>query len=193
MFFKELDEMNRKMVEQLNQIGKKDKIVIWYGPNSMELITLYQICHKFRFHNLFKSYTGDLQIKATFDSANVGACNQEQILKLLKKIQPLAHDEKVNYANELGRLMDENEMVRIFKDDSVISEKETFYDALILSNITNVYIKAARVVGGTMGQSKYLVGDMFIDYRMRVLINSGELMHKKNKKLPMRFMSIKLP
>jgi hypothetical protein len=89
--------------------------------------------------------------------------------------------------------MDENEMVRIFKDDSVISEKETFYDALILSNVTNVYIKAARVVGGTMGQSKYLVGDMFIDYRMRVLINSGELMHKKNKKLPMRFMSIKLP
>lgn len=119
-------------------------------------------------------------------------CEPEQILTLISKIKQITDKEKTHCVKELERLINEDKMVRILKDDRVVSKEEEFYDELILSNASKSYLKAPRVIGGTMGKSKYPVGDTFLDYRLRKLINKGELILKGNIGSTMRLIEVKL-
>lgn len=193
VYGEELPELYKDMNDKLDQIKNEDKIVVWYGPSSMDTISLYQICSRFRNNSLFKVSVEDLEDYKDMYIPSVGACNPEQILTLTSKIKPITDKEKTSCVKELERLINENKMVRILKDDKVISKEEDFYDELILSNTTKSFLKVPRVVGATMGKSKYLVGDTFIDYRIRKLIDKGELSLIGNKEAEMRLIEVKLP
>jgi len=192
-YWAELQELYTAMNDKLDEIKKDDKIVVWYGPNSMDTISLYQICSRFRNNILFKVSVEELEENKERYIPSVGACNPDQILDLTTKIKPITDKEKTSCVKELERVINENKMIRILKEDQVISKDEEFYDALILSNATKSFLKVPRVVGATMGKSKYLVGDTFIDYRLRKLIDKGDLIVKGNKEAAMRLIEVKLP
>nr|WP_276575915.1 DUF3658 domain-containing protein [Oceanirhabdus seepicola] len=77
---------------------------------------------------------------------------------------------------EVLRISKEN--LRILKENKIIGVDESYYDYDILSNCTFNFKKAARVIGMTMGKSHQLVGDTYIDYRVRKLIESGKVEYR---------------
>ncbi|TCO74428.1 DUF1835 domain-containing protein [Marinisporobacter balticus] len=191
--WEELQELYSAMIEKLNQINNKDKIVVWCGPNSIEVILFYQLCYKFRENSIFKVSLCELEEHKNIHISLTGQCEPEHILNLTSQIRPITDEEKIYCVKELKRLINENKMVRILEDDRVASKEEEFYDELILENAKKSYLKAPRVIGGTMGKSKYPVGDTFIDYRLRKLIDQGKLILRGNKESAMRFIEVKLP
>lgn len=53
-----------------------------------------------------------------------------------------------------------------------------YYDNDILEHTPDEFMRAARVVGTVMGMSDQVVGDTFIDYRLRKLIEAGKIEYR---------------
>nr|WP_261378379.1 DUF3658 domain-containing protein [Paenibacillus agilis] len=50
-----------------------------------------------------------------------------------------------------------------------------YYDVFLLEHVTDDYQLAARVVGAVMGDSNLVVGDMYLAFGVRQLIDEGKL------------------
>jgi len=67
-------------------------------------------------------------------------------------------------------------MVRILEGGKKIDGKEEkFYDSEILKNLTSEWQKAWRLVGNTLNRMKIKTGDVFIEWRIKQLINEGKI------------------
>lgn len=69
---------------------------------------------------------------------------------------------------------------------------ESYYDNEILENCTFNFKMAARVIGATMGKSAQVVGDTYIDHRVRKLIENGRIEYRGRLKT-MRDFEIRVP
>lgn len=79
---------------------------------------------------------------------------------------------------ELKVLRDTNEKSRILEDDKIVGVQEDYYDFNLLSNCTNNFKKASVVVGSAMGNSQQSVGDTYLSYKVRKLIESGKIEYR---------------
>ncbi|WP_462408595.1 DUF1835 domain-containing protein [Neobacillus sp. Marseille-QA0830] len=96
------------------------------------------------------------------------------------KGKPLSDEEKRQYQEEWRELAEGKQVLRIWKDNRIISVSEDYYDSLILDTIKNLqqqndFILTARVVGATLGQMQEPVSDSYLEYRIRHLVYNQQL------------------
>jgi len=168
--------------ESIKNIYSDSKIVIWYGENTGDQVGLRYLNALLRNKELYEvnvseSYIGDYNGNR-YKPRALGECSPEEINHIISSMKKLEKEKCNRLINDWEVLRISKENLRILKENKIIGVDESYYDYDILSNCTFNFKKAARVIGMTMGKSHQLVGDTYIDYRVRKLIESGKVEYR---------------
>ncbi|HEY8387612.1 MAG TPA: DUF1835 domain-containing protein [Parasegetibacter sp.] len=99
-----------------------------------------------------------------------------EFLKAKKLARAITLSEFEIDPDEWKKLCDDNAVVRILEGGKKIVSKEAdYYDKNILSNITNEWQKASRVILNVVNRSKMKGEENFIAWRIRRMIAEGKL------------------
>jgi hypothetical protein len=100
----------------------------------------------------------------------------KEFLKAKKLARPITLSEFEVDPDEWNKTCAENAMVRFLEGGKKIVGKDiSFFDADILSNITNEPQKLSRVLSNTLNRMKVKTGDVFIVARIRSFEESGKI------------------
>ncbi|WP_018665416.1 DUF3658 domain-containing protein [Heyndrickxia acidiproducens] len=90
--------------------------------------------------------------------------------------------ERLDYPDKCWlSLMDKHENLRIWQNGKILSVPEDYYDEFIINKAKKLhsirrkkeFIIAPRIIGEVLGYLEQYVGDSFIEYRIRKLIEAG--------------------
>ncbi|MEH7072902.1 DUF1835 domain-containing protein [Neobacillus drentensis] len=121
------------------------------------------------------------------------------LLEQAKSTEPLSYQERIQFQREWEELAQSKEILRLWKNGRVTNVTEDYFDALILKTIENLhsqqqqkdFIKTAKVVGTAMQEMDEMVGDFYLEFRIRHLIYN-EFLELKGVPRSMRHYWIKL-
>ena len=105
------------------------------------------------------------------------------ILEQARSKEPIAYQKRIQLQREWEELAQSKDVLRLWKDGRVTGVPEDYYDALILKTIdhlhaeqgTNDFIKTGEVIGTAMQDMDEMVGDFYLEYRIRHLLYNGAL------------------
>lgn len=164
-----------------------EKIVIWHGNSVDDRLLLYMACSLIN-GDLY--YVDISEIKDLFPHLckspfllSLGACSIADTGILYGKIKPISSELKQQYIAEWNRWSASDASLRIVdSDNNIVEVGEDYFDELILSNCTSEYNVSARVIGKTLCDSNFLVGDSFLLKRIISLITQNKLSACNNDK-----------
>lgn len=195
-YLQDIDKDFIEMYKKIKNTDKEAKIIIWYGENANDQVGLRYLVSLLKDRELYEVNISDLSIYVSDDIKYtprvLGECDSEEIQNLIPKIKKIDKEVHNNFIDEWKVLSNSKENLRVFKENKIVCVDETYYDNDILSNCTLNFRKATRAIGATMGKSGQLVSDLYIDYRVRKLIESGKLEYR-GKLATMREFDIKVP
>jgi hypothetical protein len=198
-----------KTVEEIKAIQEQLPIILWIGDNASEqtglrfvlfLLTnkpndVYLIHSTSSYENLIN--TDEVQYKLM----HTGEIIPDKVTIIYEQQlgSPLTEEERSKLASEWRRLSDSKEVLRIWDDDEIKNVAEDNFDSYIVDRARDLherfgmeeFIKAYRLVGEVYGNLDDLIGDRFIEYRLRSLIYKG-ILEIKGVPKGIRYYSIRL-
>lgn len=155
---------------------------IWMGQNQHDVTGYYWLMPQ------LKSYQGRIMILYLnnlpfinekghlFYPWSVHDILPKEAVKAKKLARQITLSEFEVDPDEWKKLSEENATVRILEGGKkIVAKEESFYDNEILKNLTSDWQKATRVLSNTLHRMKIKTGDVFIMWRMKHLINSGNI------------------
>jgi len=117
----------------------------------------------------------------------------------------LSQYERKRLEEEWLILKDAKETLRIWRNEKIKSVREDYYDQYMINMAKKLqlerereqeqepedFMKSARLIGEVLGHLDQYVGDSFLEYRLRKLIEKGVFEVEGNLKA-MRFYSVRL-
>lgn len=108
----------------------------------------------------------------------------------------LTVEKRMQFECEWDRLSNSTEFLRVWKENEVHSVQEDYFDQFIIECAKSIgadreFLKAPRVIGEALGLVEQLVGDTFLEYRLKELIKQ-EVFEFIGSLDEMRFYSVKL-
>ncbi|HBU91597.1 MAG TPA: hypothetical protein DEB53_10385 [Bacillus pumilus] len=211
--FGHFDEMvtdQHRMLQQIKDIKDGTRILIWTGSNAHEQIGLRYAIYLLKeknielslintttaFDQLFNTNTRRMGIR------HAGEITTEK-LKVLYKSKEHMHsvtkEERAQFLIEWLSFAKENHTLRIWQKGKTISVPEDEFDAYLVKMAKRVhqsepeedYIKTPRLIGEVIGYLEQYIGDDFIEYRLKTLIDQG-IFDMIGRRTSMRYYSIKL-
>ncbi|GAF65140.1 hypothetical protein BTS2_2038 [Bacillus sp. TS-2] len=181
-----------KKIDEIKSIETKAKIVIWVGDNAHEQTALSYILYTLKNHSneiqcihATKDYQ-EIQPDDTYVPLHIGEMLPESlsiIYDLHKNSPALSAEEKKVYEDNWEDLATKTEVLRIWSNQRIQHVAENYYDDDILAVISHLhneqkekdFIKASRIIGELLGRIKQDIGDLYFEYRMRMLLFQGKL------------------
>ncbi|WP_342488182.1 DUF1835 domain-containing protein [Bacillus sp. FSL M8-0266] len=211
--FGHFDDMvtdQHRMLQQIKDIKDGTSIFIWTGSNAHEQIGLRYAIYLLKEKNielsLINTTTAFDQLFNTntrrMDIRHVGEITTEK-LKVLYKSKEHMHsvtkEERAQLLIEWLSFAKENHTLRIWQKGQTISVPEDEFDAYLVKMAKRVhqsepeedYIKTPRLIGEVIGYLEQYIGDDFIEYRLKTLIDQG-IFDMIGRRTSMRYYSIKL-
>lgn len=168
--------------KDIDELPKNAKVVIWHGLNTSDQIGLRYLCSKLKNKDIYEINVSKIIQKDFLNQEyfirSLGECNLEKIELIINSIEKINEDRKIYLAKEWNEIRKMHGNLRILKENKIVTVEETYYDKEILFNCTLNFKKAARVIGATMGKSDQVIGDSYIDYRVRKLIENKSIEYK---------------
>ncbi|WXR60944.1 DUF3658 domain-containing protein [Peptostreptococcaceae bacterium AGR-M142] len=181
-YFEEYSKAVVDSYNNLNDIDKTHTIIIWHGNNSSDQVGLRYIISKLENKNIYEVDVSKQPIMFFKDEAYIpralGECSIENIEKVILNMKKIDNERLEELKNDWQELRNSKENLRIVKDSKILGVEEDFYDSKIVANTGFNFKMAARIIGKTMGESKHLVTDTYIDYRIRKLIEQGKIKYQ---------------
>ncbi|MCT4584579.1 MAG: DUF1835 domain-containing protein [Peptostreptococcaceae bacterium] len=181
-YFEEYSNAVEDSYTNLNDINKTHIIIIWHGNNANDQVGLRYLLSKLENKNIYEVDVSQNAIKFFRNEAYIpralGECSIENIEKVILNMKKFDSEKLENLKNDWSRLKDSKENLRIVENGEIIDVEEDFYDSKIVANTGFNFKMAARIIGKTMGESKHLVTDTYIDYRIRKLIEQGKIKYQ---------------
>ncbi|QNB47817.1 DUF1835 domain-containing protein [Thermanaerosceptrum fracticalcis] len=193
--YDEFDEYKSGFLKAINQIAcipEGEPITIWIAENSHEQTGLRYVLY------LLKGRTNEVKVINTtklyaelFSQPNIkcvvlhtGEISPEKlqiIYEETKEKHPLSHLEREQFEQEWLNLADNREVLRIWQNGRIQSVPEDYYDQYIINRAkqlhkklkTQEFMKSARLIGEVLGHLEQYVGDEFLEYRLKKLIEKG--------------------
>lgn len=198
----------QQSLQKLLEIEDGQQVTIWTCENATEQIGLRICCY------LLKGKKIDLSIVNTFDAMKdytkykdveidilqTGECNAEQLAYFYKNLLvPISLKNRNALEQEGQRLLQSLSSTRSWRQGKIINELETRDDPFILDCAKRIhdqrqnqdFIIATRVIGEVIGNSEEYLSDAWIEYRIRSLIDAGQLLYEGNLE-SMRMYKIKV-
>ena len=166
------------------------KRVVWFSRRSvsdfcgfLELVSQmgrksYQVVDLTRLEIAYRTREGETENRTIFTLAELSP-DQVRENALWDRSVPLSGDERRRYRRYWQRLRRENAPFRVVDGDAVISTSIELYDNMLLSRLTAEWSRAACIIAdaiaGSLGDTRYQVGDLVLFGRLRKLIDAGRL------------------
>ena len=189
------EETYRQSLEKLKSLKDGDEITIWTCENASEQIGLRLVCFLAadKKVDLFMVNTAkamddfmeDSDIQ--FDIRHSGECNGKQLVTFYKDYRKAISPEMAEaFSQDAKRLLSSTSLLRSWKLGGIVDDEESRDDEFIMDCLREQqdgqsesgYVKAVRVIGQVFGESHHIYSDYWIDYRIRSLIHSGQLISR---------------
>ncbi|MFD1413627.1 DUF1835 domain-containing protein [Oceanobacillus jeddahense] len=198
----------QRALKQLSEIKEGDKLTIWTCENASEQIGLRISCYLLKEKKVELTLINTAEAMKEYmngkglniDIRTTAECNMQQLLHFYTHSNNAVTKEmRKNFEQAGEELLQRGSIVRSWKQGEIIDELETRDDEFIMEYTkreeqegkADDFIIAARVVGGVLGESDQILSDLWIEYRIRSLLQSGCLMYKGSLQ-SMRMYSIKV-
>lgn len=197
-------------LREIDDISDHVPIYIWCGNNADEQTGLRFILYLLRdkkndifIINSTKFYqryiTSKVEEQYVFSTGQIEPKNLKLIFEKSIEGKPLSDRDRKQFNKEWETLSQSKEVLRLWINDEIKGVPEHHFDTLILETIEKLYqeqgnkefLLTARVIGEILKQMDEVIGDFFLEYRIRHLIYSGVLELKGIPK-SMRHYSIRI-
>lgn len=211
--FGHFDDMvndQQRMLQRIKEIKAGSSILIWTGSNAHEQIGLRYAVYLLKeksielsvintttaFDQLFNTNTRRMDIR---HSGEITSEKLKVLYRSKQHIHTVSTEERERLQNEWLSFAKDNHTLRIWKKGQTISVPEDEFDAYLVKMAKRVhqsepeeeFIKTPRLIGEVIGHLDQYIGDDFIEYRIKKLIDQ-EIFDMKGKLTSMRYYSIKL-
>lgn len=209
-YFDDMVNVQHRMLQQIKEIKAGSRILIWTGSNAHEQIALRYAIYLLKeksielsvinittaFDQLFNTNTRRMILR---HSGEIASEKFKILYESKEHIHPVTKEERERLQNEWLSLAKENHTLRIWQKGQVISVPEDEFDAYLVKMAKRLhqsapeeeYIVTPRLIGEVIGHLDQYIGDDFIEYRLKTLIDQG-IFDMKGKRTSMRYYSIKL-
>lgn len=209
-YFDDMVNDQHRMLQQIKDIKDGTHILIWTGSNAHEQIGLRYAIYLLKeknielslinttaaFDQLFNTNTRRMDIR------HAGEITTEKLKVLYRckeHIHTVSKEEREKLQNEWLSFAKENHTLRIWQKGQTISVPEDEFDAYLVkmakrlhqSEPEEEYIVTPRLIGEVIGHLDQYIGDDFIEYRIKTLIDQG-IFDMIGRRTSMRYYSIKL-
>jgi hypothetical protein len=148
--------------------------IVWCGPNADEQLMLRAVCGLVGSLPLYLVDVGAGPSGAAPHRA-VGACTLDELRDAEQAARLLSEAARAALAADWERLLRTEYRLRIFEHDQIVGCEEDLFDPLLLAACPREFASAARIVGRVMRETPHLIGDSFLDDRLRELIARGKI------------------
>ncbi|MEH7883838.1 DUF1835 domain-containing protein [Bacillus sp. JJ1609] len=209
-YFEEEYEIRLKStLAEIEAISPHVPIVVWTAENADEQTgiryLLYLVKEKPNDICLINTTTAYQELFNTSEYqylySHTGGPEPEKLKEIYqrKTSSPLTQEERRRFEQEWITLAEKKEVLRIWKNNSIIAVNEDYFDELIITTAQKLhskktekeFIKAARIIGEVFAQIDNHVGDAFLEDRLRALVYKGVFEIKGIPK-GMRYYSVRL-
>ncbi|KXY07957.1 DUF1835 domain-containing protein [Bacillus sp. FSL K6-0067] len=190
-------------MEELHTIPIETTITIWKADNAHEHVGLCfvmaQLKDKKNIRIMNTSEASKEILKQEYDIRGTGELPPESLALLQKsfiELPCLTVEKRMQFECEWDRLSNSTEFLRVWKENEVHSVQEDYFDQFIIECAKSIgadreFLKAPRAIGEALGLVEQLVGDTFLEYRLKELIKQ-EVFEFVGSLDEMRFYSVKL-
>jgi hypothetical protein len=169
-------------IKTLIENYKSEKIYLWTGVSALEIIQTARLLYHLKpnrnnvFVFDFYNFSMSNKLGQFVYPKCLGATDLSRVDNLEKYFRQLTEGElcqyrklweKVKFGNSLLWVLDENKQL--------VAKDETYFDSFLLSYCTNEYQKPAQIIGKTLCDIDFNVGDGYLAYRMKQLVLMGKI------------------
>lgn len=190
-------------MEELHTIPIETPITIWKANNAHEHVGLCfvmaQLKDKKNIRVINTSEASKEILKQEYDIRGTEELAPESLALIQKSFVELLYisvEKRMKFEHEWDSLSKSTKFLRVWTDNEVHSVQEDYFDQFIIECAKSVgadqeFLKAPRVIGEALGLVNQLVGDTFLEYRLKELIKL-EVFEFEGSLDEMRFYSVKL-
>ncbi|MDJ1476034.1 DUF1835 domain-containing protein [Bacillus sp. LS15-K4] len=190
-------------MEELHTVPIETPITIWKANNAHEHVGLCfvmaQLKDKKNIRVINTSAASKEILKKEYAIRGTGELSPESLALIQKSFVELSYltvEKRMQFEHEWDSLSKSTEFLRVWTDDEVCSVQEDYFDQFIIECAKSIgadqeFLKAPRVIGEALGFVEQLVGDTFLEYRLKQLIKQ-EVFEFVGSLEEMRFYSVKL-
>ena len=207
--FQEYKQSFQKTIDQILSITEGLPITIWTADNAHEQTGLRFVVHLLRERNndiilinttkAFRELFKKRNVQYTVLHSGEISPEKLQIIYDQGQGRVLTDHDKEDYENEWLSISNNRETLRIWRNGRIVSVPEDYYDPFIIQKAeklhreqkTKDFMKSARLIGEVLGHLDQYVGDEFLEYRLRKLIEK-EVFDVEGSLIAMRYYSVKL-
>ncbi|PEX88141.1 DUF1835 domain-containing protein [Bacillus cereus] len=176
------------------EVSNESKVILWYGNNPSDEIGLRFVVFLLQNKNVrfetvnvteYARHIGykvhDINNKEIpYTIRSLGGMPPKFILDAFQTKKNLSNTNVQNLIKDWEKLSQTKNVLRILSDGDIITVAEDHYDCFILENTSNEYKSVARVIGEIIEQSDQYIGELYLIFRVHVLIQQGKLNYKGN-------------
>ena len=170
-----------KLIRRLDEEAD-ESVWIWMGQNA------HDVCGYYWLMSQLKNYQGRIQVLylnnlpfinekgLIFYPQYLHEIQPKEFLKAKKLSRQITLSEFEVDPDEWKKICNENAIVRILEGGKkIVSKEESFYDAEILSVVTNEFQKLNKVLNQVFSKMKIKTGDAFLVWRIKKLVEQAQL------------------
>ncbi len=173
-----------------------DKIFIWTGHSASEMISTARVLYHLskldkpifiaNFNTPVRSIHGDvIYPKALFATATF------HVKDILERFERIDKAKLTDWISLWERVRAGNGQLWILDSKGQINlEQSDYFDSFLLSHCTESFQKAARVIGETLVEIDFNVGDSYLFWRLKQMSLNGKI-ESKGSFIEMRFCEVK--
>ena len=105
----------------------------------------------------------------------LGATDLSRVEDPEKQFRQLTGEELFTFRKLWERVKSVNSLLWILDKDQIMEKEETYFDSVLLSYCSHEFQSPARIIGYTLCDSDFNVGDSFLNYRMKQLALTGKV------------------
>lgn len=207
--FPDYKQKFERAINQINSIPEGVHITIWTSDNAHEQTGLRYVIHLLKGKNVDISlinttaeYEELIQVKKVkYTPLHSGEIPPEKLQIIYENGcgKSLTDHDREDLEKEWMSLSGSHETLRIWRNGRIQGVPENYYDQLIIQGAKYLhrkpnlkgFMKSARLIGHVLGQLKQHVGDSFLEYRLKKLIETG-IFESEGSLEAMRFYSVRL-
>ncbi|TKC16165.1 DUF1835 domain-containing protein [Robertmurraya kyonggiensis] len=205
----ELEQRFEKTISQIISIPDGSHITLWTSENAHEQTGLRFVVNFLKgksvditMINTRREYKKPFPVKKEkYAPLSTGEILLEKLQLVYEQGSGIFftdHDRE-NLEKEWQSLTDNQETLRIWRNGRIHSVPDDYYDEFIIKKAkklhckqkTKDFMQSARLIGEVLGYLDQYVGDGFLEYRLRKLIERGVFV-KEGSTAAMRYYSVKL-
>ena len=196
----------RLALNRIDAVKDDTSVLIWIGNNAHDQTGMRFALHllqgrkiKVYLANVTETYRERYK---RFDPLHLGEIVHDKLIELIQVdqlIQPLSDNARIQLEQEWLSLANSQAELRIWKDDRIHIVSADYFDECLIRAAQHFhtgygkmdFMKSARLIGEVLGRLEQYVGDEFLEYRLRELIQKGVFLMEGSLEA-MRFYSVKL-